>query len=158
MSSKARMRNIGAYIGALSSAVLDAIVQGGAKDGAEQDGAFVVVPDDAESCVVWLYGSYAKTAPATLTLTANVQDAASGGASPADLGTDLTAPYTATVIVSDTSTSGHFLIRIGNVNLVGARVELRTQYTLAYSAGGGETTNVTPFYVFGGGETIPMTQ
>ena len=156
--SKAFMRDTGKWLAGDHGGDIVDTTEGSE---AEESTDFVTRPDDAESVTVFIYGDVAIAAAQQLTIIANIQDAGVGGATPADLSADLSTqigPGTPLqVFDGDVSTAGQFMVRI-TARLHGAREEIRVQYTLAYTGGTNEVTQVVVFMVFGGTETTPAPQ
>lgn len=144
--------DIGAYVAALNAGRALGVVAGGAGDAVEANGPWVERPDGAMSVAVYALYRTTLASAETLSVVANIQDAAdSGGTGAADFGTALAS----TVLETGVVTNAEGAVKIGDFNLSGARSHIRAQVTPDLSAGSIDTADLMFVFIFGGQDSLP---
>ncbi len=165
MLSKSQMRQFGELCNASFGDETLAITSGAGQDGLENNGNFVLIPDAGgfkrpESATPILIFTTTLDLDETLILDAmngqHATNVAGAGVADFDTGHSITAPATlATGLSGGTTALGTF--RGPTLNLVGADVAIRFQYTLTLSRGATDVVSVQLVILWGGYGLEPTT-
>lgn len=157
--------DIGSYIAAKFSDIAASGTAGGAGDNTEVDGAYVQVPDDAQSAVMLIVWEAVLADTESLALTANAQHASdASGTGVADfkataaLGADGAGKQSLSVVTVVTNSGGGTERGVTAVRFPDIRSHagfLRSQVLANLSASGTDTFEYGVVWVFGGMETLP---
>ena len=151
--SQAFQRDFGSFHTAKFADQVD-VTAGGAGDNSESNGVYV----DGRSygsATLWLLYEAVLAQDATLTITANAQDASdSSGTGVADYGTAYAATVVATGEAGGSTERG--AVRLADLNLAGSAGYLRSQVTPNLSAANTDTARIQLVWVFGPGAEIPV--